>query len=59
MLEKLFHMGGYAAYVWPAYIIVIMALFINAWQTAYRLHVVLKQDDEKNAETTTTNNYSY
>ena len=56
MLQKLLNMGGYAAYVWPAYAIVIAALGINAWQSIRKLCVI---HENKNAETSTTNNYSY
>lgn len=42
MLAKLFFMGGYAAYVWPAYAIVLAALLINAVKTLFRLRGVYK-----------------
>lgn len=64
MLAKLWYMGGYAAYVWPAYLIVIGALLINAWKTMHKLRGILKRvnqpiNEKHNAETATTNNYSY
>lgn len=64
MLVKLFYMGGYAIYVWPAYAIVISALLVNAWKTMRQLRGVLTQvsqsiDEKTDAEAAETNNYSY
>lgn len=56
MLPKLFSMGGYALYVWPAYVMVIFVLVINAWQSIRQLRAVNK---DKDAEAQTSNRYSY
>jgi heme exporter protein D len=44
---KSFHefltMGGYAVYVWPAYIIAAIVLIVNAWLPARRLRGLLNE----------------
>lgn len=37
-----FHMGGYAAYVWPAFGIAIVILFVNGITTSGRLRKMIK-----------------
>jgi heme exporter protein CcmD len=32
-LSDFLHMGGYAHYVWPSYLIVAIFLIVNLWQT--------------------------
>jgi heme exporter protein D len=36
-LSEFFHMGGYAAYLWPAYGLVLSVLVYNVW-AARRAH---------------------
>jgi heme exporter protein D len=36
-------MGGYAAYVWPAYAIVAVVLIVNAWLPGRELRRLLDQ----------------
>lgn len=36
-------MGGYAAYVWPSYAIVLVVMVINAVLPGRRQHALLKQ----------------
>ncbi len=34
-MTEFFHMGGYAAYVWPAFGIVALVLIGNLWRALY------------------------
>ncbi|HET7922990.1 MAG TPA: heme exporter protein CcmD [Gammaproteobacteria bacterium] len=41
-LHEFLVMGGYAAYVWPAYGIVALVLILNAWLPGWRLRRLLR-----------------
>ena len=40
-LQEFLSMGGYAAYVWPAYAFAAVVLIVNAVQPVRRLHAKL------------------
>jgi heme exporter protein D len=45
-LTEFFAMGGYAAYVWPAYgfaALVLIALLVQSWRSARRREAELEQ----------------
>jgi len=54
-----FHMGGYAAYVWPAYALVMLTLCVNGLLASMRLRRLLRHlkckkiesEDEQEAQT--------
>ena len=49
-VQAFFHMGGYAAYLWPTYIIVLFSLCFNAVLSKRRLNRLLKKQSPLKTE---------
>lgn len=43
MMAEWFDMGGYAAFVWPAYLFGILVLGLNLWLPLYRHRRLIKR----------------
>lgn len=50
-VASLLQMGGYAAYVWPAYTIVFLVLIMQLWLARRRFKCFLKRQRNNNANT--------
>lgn len=50
-LLQICHMGGYAAYVWPAYASVIITLLSKFCWARYQVRAIKKRLQEKYAQT--------
>ena len=50
-MQDFFHMSGYAAYIWPAYVIVLVILLGNFVSTLLRRKKILEKIEKQDEST--------
>lgn len=58
MLE-FFQMGGYAAYVWPSFVLTFVVLWLNWWLASRRHQTVIRSIRRRNALNTESEGASF